>query len=407
MIVGTGAQGVPLHLDVGLIGREAERDAMQAVLQRASTQGRAGGVALEGEAGIGKSQLLAETQRHASLAGWTVFAGRAHDLGVHRPFGLAASLRRVDTDTRQPPLLADVLRASASTGGDDVRGARFVDMRAGEALYDAIEQACRSSRVLLVIDDLHWADPESVGVLTDVVRETCDLPLVTVVAYRPLRGRAELARFVHEVTTNGIRCQLGPLDDGAANALLTALVGSDPAESLTDEVAKAAGNPLFVIELVASLHQSGDLALGTDGRVEATRAGPSALNRATLQRLSLLSPPTLELLSVASVFGPAFTASDLQLVLGRRAADLAAPLQDALAAGVLTEDGDSFAFRHELIRNTLYEDMPASVRAALHRELATLLLDERDDAPAAASTRCGRAGGMRRLPVRCMRRRSG
>jgi DNA-binding CsgD family transcriptional regulator/tetratricopeptide (TPR) repeat protein len=152
------------------------------------------------------------------------------------------------------------------------------------------------------------------------------------------------------------------------------LVGAPPGPRLLQQVEGAGGNPLFVTELVDALQRDGSIQLGPDGAAELTAVGiPPSLPLLILHRLSFLAPASLELLRVASVLGSSFAVTDLSLVVGRPTAGLLAALEEALAAGILEQRGELLSFRHDLIREALYHDLPAPVRQGLHLDAGRAL----------------------------------
>ncbi len=168
---------------------------------------------------------------------------------------------------------------------------------------------------------------------------------------------------------------LGPLDEQACLQLLEGLVDARPGDRLAGLAQRAAGNPLFVCELVGALLADGAvIRSGGQAEVSAAHAAPS-LPVTILHRLSFLAPEGLELLGLASMLGTGFAAADLALLSGRRVSELVPALRDARRAGVLNEQGDRLMFRHQLVRDALYDDMPLSVRRSLHQELARMLTD--------------------------------
>ena len=135
----------------------------------------------------------------------------------------------------------------------------------------------------------------------------------------------------------------------------------------------AGGNPLFVIELVRALDDEGAIDV-LDGRAEARPASlPPTLRLTLLRRLSLLPEDALNLLRIASILGASFSLAELGLLAGRSPAQLVPALAAAVDAGLLTESGDRLTFRHDLVRDAIYHDLPAAVRKGLHREAGAVL----------------------------------
>ena len=145
-------------------------------------------------------------------------------------------------------------------------------------------------------------------------------------------------------------------------------VAAEPGPRLLAEVAGAAGNPLFVTEVLGALAQEGAIATA-GGRAEvAETVLPPTLRLTILRRVSFLPEPALQALRSASILGSGFTLTDLATVTGRPAVDLSVVLAEAIGAGMLEDDGARLRFRHELIRDAIYQDLAGSVRRGLHRE---------------------------------------
>ena len=166
---------------------------------------------------------------------------------------------------------------------------------------------------------------------------------------------------------------LGPLSADEAAHLAGEVVGLPAGPRLLEQVAGAAGNPLFVIELVRALDDEGAIDV-RDGRAEARPASlPPTLRLTFLRRLSLLPEDALNMLRVASILGSTFSLAELALLAGRSAAQLVPALAAAVDAGLLSESGDRLAFRHDLVRDAIYHDLPVAVRKGLHREAGAVL----------------------------------
>jgi DNA-binding CsgD family transcriptional regulator len=162
--------------------------------------------------------------------------------------------------------------------------------------------------------------------------------------------------------------------------LVETLVGGKPDEDLIRLADGAAGNPLYLTELVDALARSSSLAV-SDGAAELTSdSAPGSLSAAIADRLRFVPPWVREVLRAAALLGVDFAVPDLATVLGRGVADLIPAVDEARAAGVLTESGNGLAFRHPMIRAALYDEIAAPVRAAWHREAGRALAEA--DAPA-------------------------
>jgi len=151
------------------------------------------------------------------------------------------------------------------------------------------------------------------------------------------------------------------------HALVSALTGAAPSQALRRRLSATAGNPLYVTELIRGLDD--EQLLRIEGGVADVIAGdtPASLNDTIVRRLSWLAPETKELLRLASLLGTSFTLGDLAHVTGRSVIDVAATLREASLAGLIVGEADRLAFRHDLVRQAVYEHMLAAERRDLHR----------------------------------------
>lgn len=351
----------------GLVGREAELAVVAGLFERV----RAGGaqvLLIEGEPGVGKTALARAMAERARNDGLRVLTAAADELAGRRSFGLIADClgvpalpRRRDLMDAAPPL------ATAAAGGTG-----DAEFAASEAAIEAVERLCAGGPAALVLEDLHWADRSSLYVLRRIVRHTADLPLAVVGTMRHLPRPGGLQGLLADLGPGAV-LPLGALTPVAVDALTAAVVGAAPGPRLRAQVGMAGGNPLYLLETLDALRAEGALA-EVGGVVDIARAAPlPSLRLTVLHRLSFLPADTLQLLGVAAVLGARFRPAHLGRLANLPAGDLVRPLRDALAAGLLTEDGADVAFRHELVRDALYEDLPPTVRGALHREAARVL----------------------------------
>jgi len=237
-----------------------------------------------------------------------------------------------------------------------------------EVLMALADELCAAGPTVLVIDDLQWADDASLLVWHQLAASVDQQRLLLIGTCRsdPRRpevqqARAALARRGGAVVT------LGPLPETDVAALVTALLGPPPGDTLRRLTAQAAGNPLYLRELIDALARDQALA----GPVPAAGEQlPTSLAALLSDRLSSVSAQTAQILRTAALLGGTFTVADLAVLLRRPVSDLTAGLQEAVAARILVGSGDELAFRHQLIRQALYESMPAALRTALHAEAA-------------------------------------
>ncbi|HEV3496417.1 MAG TPA: hypothetical protein VHA34_08720, partial [Actinomycetes bacterium] len=249
------------------------------------------------------------------------------------------------------------------------------EFRVVEAILTLVEDLSARRPQVVALDDLQWADPSTLLVLHRLGRSVQRLPLLLVGACRPLPRPPDLERLMASLTAHGARrLVLGPLDEEAVAALVETLVAARPGPQLLRQVAGAGGNPLFVTELVGALTAGGSLQVAPDGQVEVAAVGiPPSLTLTILHRLSFLPQRTLDILRAASIIGTSFTVAELSLLTGTPAFELLAGLRESLTAGVLDEHATRLRFRHDLLREALYHDLPGPVRAGLHRDAAHAL----------------------------------
>ena len=259
--------------------------------------------------------------------------------------------------------IAGLLRGEVATD----RGADVPALLAEQLIALTIDETA-TRPVVLVIDDLHWADPASVKLWGRLARTAHQVPLLLIGVTRPVPQRDDLLALRRAVE-DAHRVQLGSLSQPAVAELVGTLAGGRPDTGLLRLAASAAGNPLYLTEMLAALARSGGIAVTPTGTAQLARGTvPDSLPGAIADRLGFVSASTREVLRAAALLGVEFAITDLTAVLGRTVAALVPALDEARATGVLTDSGSGLAFRHPLIREALYAEMPASVRAAWHRD---------------------------------------
>ena len=369
--------GLPARMP-RLRGRERESGVLREAVDRVAS-GALAIVLVEGEAGIGKTRLLEAVLADAAARGMQVAAARADELEQARPFGLIASAFGCvpDCGDQRRAAIAGLRSASgdgASGGPVTVTSDPGLQFRVVDAFGDLVESLALSGPVVVCADDLQWADPSSLVTLAAMGRRVADLPVGIIGCFRPVPRAAELHGAVRALQAAGARhLTLPPLGAGAVGELVSEMLSAEPGPGLLAEISGAAGNPLFVTELLAALQQDGAIQV-MGGRAEVTEATlPPTLRLTILRRLSFLSEDTLQVLQAASILGSAFSLTDLSLISGRPAIGLTAALTEAIRSRVVEDDGAVLRFRHDLIRDSIYEDLPSSLRRGLHREAAVRL----------------------------------
>jgi len=354
-----------------LVGRDSEM-AMLARLITEVAAGRGSTVLIEGEPGIGKSALVRAALAGAADAGCQVFWGAGDELGQELPLlPLLEGLRvhEPSANLRRKTILRLLRGEITADRGMDVSAAL------AEQLLALIAEQCATQPTILVVDDLQWADQASITLWGRLAKSVQQVPLLLIGMARPVPQRDDLLALRRAVS-NTARLQLTGLTGDAVAELVANLVGGRPDGNLLRLAEGAAGNPLYLTELVAALVRSSRVIITGARAAELTNgSAPSSLSAAIADRLGFVSGPVREVLQAAALLGVDFAVPDLATVLGRGVADLVPAVDEARAAGVLAESGNGLGFRHPLIRAALYDEMPVPVRAAWHRDAGRALAE--------------------------------
>jgi DNA-binding CsgD family transcriptional regulator/tetratricopeptide (TPR) repeat protein len=353
----------------GLVGREQEwRRLVDAIAGVES--GVPAIVVLEGDGGIGKTRLADAAAAEAAARGFRVLRGRADDI-PHESLAPVLELWASEPEgATLRGLLGDSPRAGADrgtmTGADD--RASLVAHQAADVVIDGLERLARSTFVL--VDDLHWADDATIACLRSTTSQLAGLPVLVILALRPSPRSRALAALLRRLDDAGAeRLRLGPLDDAAVAALLTERLGTTPSADVLARLSAAAGNPFLTVELARALdHWS------SDGSDTGTGELPAAVRASILSRFAGLGAEIQDALRLAAVLGSRISLDDLALATGRSVVDLAMGLRIAVDAGVLADCDGQLGFAHDLVRQALYEDLPAAVRRSLHRDVGRRLV---------------------------------
>lgn len=377
-----------------LVGREPERQRLEAAWMRVRGGAREA-VLISGEPGIGKTALAAAVSSHAHAGGAIVLYGRCDEGAIvpYQPF--VEGLRQYVSGAPLPLLRAQL----ASTGRElgrllpDLRRRipEFEEQdrpgRPGSAeryvLFDAVASllvdASRDQPVLLVLDDLHWADEATLLLLRHLLNSSDPGSLLVIGTYRdtelgrthPLSETLALLRRQQPVE----RIALVGLDGKEVAAMVTQVLGSEgnaPPSGLADRIAaETAGNPLFVREVVLHLAESGGAAAD-----DAPLVIPEGVHEVIGRRLARLSEDAISVLSVAAVMGMTF---EIGIVAGTSGLDeqhVVVALEEASVAGLVREvgtTGQNYEFSHAMVRRGLYEELSASRRVRTHRRVADVL----------------------------------
>jgi len=364
-----------------LVGRAGELAECEAALREAA-QGTPSVIALSGDSGVGKTRLIAAFE---SLAGAEArfLRGDCVELGEGElPYGPLIGALRELARCGDPALERVSPGARASLGallpglGERTRDERDDDsaqMRLFEALLELLELLGEERPVVLVIEDLHWADRSTRAFTAFLSRSLRQEHVLFLFTYRSdeMHRRHPLLALLSELDhgERTRRVSISPWGLEELGEALADILGATPPDDLVDRLfARAEGNPLYTEELLAA---------GLDGRGGA----PQSLRDAFMLRLERLSPETQALLRVLAVAGRAGEPL-LAGVTDLSGASLTTALREAMAARLVEVDADGgFAFRHALLREVAYEDLLPGERARLHAGLAHALQQLRSGSP--------------------------
>jgi tetratricopeptide (TPR) repeat protein len=385
-----------------LIGRAVEREALLGLIDHIGT--RAAGLLqialVSGEAGVGKSRLVAEATAYAADRGILVLQGHCFQIDNAYPYAPLLDLLRsatTPTGTLAGPVADAVLQEFARLL-PEVALSHPVEVasvlpdadpehekhRLFAALNRFFQELASRQPLLLIFEDLHWCDDTSLEYLQVLARVISERPLHIIMTYRSDEIHPGLQRFLAQLDRNRLAQELRllPLARVDVGAMLAEMVGlpEDEGAALLDRVYPLTeGNPFFVEELLTALVTHGDLAF-TDGvwRLMPRSHGstrdspvPRTIRDAVHQRASRLSPQALNVLTLAAVAGRRFDFLLLQVVLQCGEAELLSWIKELVAAQLVVEvSADQFAFRHAIMQQVVYAGLLTRERRAFHHALA-------------------------------------
>jgi DNA-binding SARP family transcriptional activator/tetratricopeptide (TPR) repeat protein len=357
------APAVPRRLDAPLVGRERELVMLREALDRVRATRSPEGVLLVGPAGIGKSRLASELSKiegdariltgrcpsyGEGLTYWPLRTGVLESVGATTDEGILALVAGEGDADRITAAL------SALGAGEDVRSAGEIAW----AFRRLCETLAQERPLVLVLDDLHWAEPGLLDLVEHVVAQSTNASLLVVCL-----ARDELLEERPALLEQG-RIALAVLSDDDTESLVDGLLdgrqlGDDARAEL---VATAGGNPLFLEQLMAFVVEEG----GAAGR-----SLPATIRALLAARLDRLGPGERAVLERAAIVGRDFQPAELAALIGPAAAGTIGRHLQVLAARGFVREGSGF--RHVLIQEAVYRGMPKETRARLHERFADWL----------------------------------
>ncbi|MDQ8044113.1 MAG: AAA family ATPase [Patulibacter sp.] len=362
-----------------LLERDADLGALTHAIA-AAREGSGGFVLVRAHAGIGKTRLLGEAAQLAHARAMMVLRASGSVLEREFPFGIVLRLlehRLRDASVAERTRLFEgsaALAAPMLLGNQPVEQALAAGSEASlvHALQWVVINMSSERPLVLVVDDLHWADAQSIGLLVRLATRVDDLALAVVAATRPREPGAEAELLAQLTAVAGVRVvQPRALSVAASETLVRGSIGRGDG-FVRSCFEQTGGNPLLLRELLRELAAAG--VAGTDADVAAVQAiGPETVVHgveATLARLGPACAALATAVAVLAVDTELQVAAQLAGVELQAASRAAAALQDA----GLFDDSEALRFRHPLLRRAAYERLAQAARGALHREAARILL---------------------------------
>jgi DNA-binding SARP family transcriptional activator len=384
--------------DTPLIARTREVAGLRARLEGARS-GRGGVVAVEGEAGIGKSRLLAEVVAEASRAGMRVLVGRCYESEQSLPFGPFIDALRSGGLTRdaqalrgiEPTCRAELARLFPELGGPAIPTSSADARRLFESMTRLLEEGAAVTPLVLVLEDVHWADDMSLRLLAFVGRRIAARPVLVAVSGRAeeLADRPPARRILDELQGERRldRIPLSPLAREDTLTLMHILLG--PARVSTDRSrlgaqvwALSQGNPFVVMEALRAVVER-------EGADLLPLTVPDRVRAVISRRLDHLGARSQELVAAAAVIGREFTFALLHHAAGQGEHEAAAAVEELVRRQVLQHVGNHFDFLHDRVREVVYDGLLPPRRILLHRAVADAIEALSGESPQAPSLALG------------------
>ena len=384
-----------------VVGREAELDALERAL-KAATDGGASCIVVRGEGGVGKTRLLHEAAASARRTGVAVLAGRAPIISPPAFSVISEALRSWLRGHELPPLRSPYeqgLQLVLPERIDERAAAASLDMSPSQLQLLALEGiielvreiVAASGAAVVLLDDLHAADPETLEAVRYLASASIE-GTVVVAALRPGEGRLsdELVRLLDRDGVADV-IDLSPLDERAVSDLLAALIDAEPpAPLVTDVMSRTDGVPLLVEEVLDAYVRAGSVSLDASGAV--WRGGaitvPRTVREMVQARLDRLTRHERDVI-VASAVTRSFDDAFLDAVAGVDAAAVHDALSAGIDVGLLETSSGAIGFRHAVIRDAVVDIAPPHVIERAHRRAVSTLATASTDDPQLLERRAG------------------
>jgi tetratricopeptide (TPR) repeat protein len=375
-------------MNADVVGRDGELASLTAAVERALA-GHAGLVLIAGEPGIGKTALARAAGTYGEDRGAVVLWGPCWESeGAPAYWPWAQVIRSYARGRRTDELFAqmgagasDIARIVPEVGGRFLALTSEADVDPEQARFRLFDNICtflraasESQPLVIVLDDLHWADRSSLMLLRFAAQTLRDARVLLIGTYRDVEITPDhpFVETVGDLTVE--RVPVTGLARAHVASLIAATTGALPKDDLTDVVAgRTSGNPFFVKEVAQLLAAQGKL--DQQGRV-AVSAIPEGVRDVVRRRLARLSQQCVDLLAAAAVLGPEFALDVLAEASGSATRDILPILEEAIAARIVSEVQGTvgrYAFAHSLTREVIYDGLGPARRSLLHWNVGVLL----------------------------------
>jgi DNA-binding CsgD family transcriptional regulator len=346
-----------------LRGRREQLAEIRAALQ-ALAAGRGGIRLIRGLPGAGKSALLDAAGELARPLGVKVARGGGLAATTTVPFGVILSALAAGED----PLVDPRALRELSQSPDQ----RFWLL---QELQDQVERAAASCPVMIMLDDLQWADEASLSAVATLPRHTASHRVLWLLAIRSSDpGPAVLSAITRLEAAGALSLNLSGLDEDAVGEIARDILGAPPDPALRSMLNGVHGQPFLLVELLRGLSEDGLVKI-EDGLAGApAKHVPTRFGDSVARHLSTLSPEARAAVRMAAVLGRRLSVEELSAFTGRPASELLPIVDELLRAGVLVEDGRWLGFRHDLVREAIDGSLPASTRDSLRRKAVEVML---------------------------------
>ena len=345
-----------------LRGREQEL----AVIRRRLGQVRAGTgcvVVVEGSAGLGKTRLLDECVSMAQELSFRVGRGAAEP-------GRAIELGALfDALFEGDPPLADRRALNDGHASSEFLFWLLQDVQS------LIEEAALKDPVLICLDDLHWGGTSLSFAMRHLPQSLSSLPVAWVMAFRPDQGLHQVQLATIELIESGAELiRLGPLDRTAVAQVASDVLGAEADEELLQKAERVQGNPFLLVEFFRGLQDDRLVSVDSGHATLVEDRLPHRVSDSMRRRLARMSPASERAATFASGLGRRFSVHDLAAMTDMSVMDLIAPVNELVQAEILADDGGRLAFRHDIIREAVRGSLLSSLRSAIDRRAAEVLL---------------------------------